>query len=252
MDTLKNNLQTLGITEEEIVVYITALEQGSTTILELARSTKIPRTTVYLLIDSLTEKGLLSLTAQGKKKLYVPASPEDLIEMAESKKQALAHTVDLLKSELPQLQALYNLSHQKPKIRYYEGVAEVKKIYEDTLFAEKIYVHRMSKDAILVMGEYLKKYFVRVIRKMIHTKEMVNSSLEDKKYQEEYSTSRNQIICLPEKYQTNTDYLIYGDTVAFITYKDRVPVGVVISDPEIARFEKIRFLIVWEKFAVIL
>lgn len=248
MDSLKKNLKTLGLTEEEINIYITALEQGSITVLELARRTKIPRTTVYLLIDSLTEKGLISLTAQGKKKLYVPASPEYLVKMARTKHEELEKTVGSLTDELPQLQALFNLSHQKPKIRYYEGVEEVKKIYEDTLTAEKIYVHCMSQSAILTMGEYLEKYFVRVIRRMIHTKEMVSDTPEDRKYQHEYSTSRNKIICLPKKYQTNTDYLIFGDTVAFVTYKNSVPVGVVISDPEIAHFERVRFEIIWEKF----
>jgi len=248
MDKLKQDLQTFGLSEEEVVVYITALEQGSTTVLELARSTKIPRTTVYLLIDSLTEKGLLTLTAQGKKKLYVPASPEDLITLAKAKHAQLEHTIGSLSEELPQLQALFNMSHQKPKIRYYEGVEEVKRVYEDTLLSEKILVHCMSQDAKMIMGEYLEKYFIRVARKMIHTKELVSDSEEDKKYQQEYSTSRNQIICIPSKYQTNTDYMIYKDCVAFITYKDQVPVGVVISDTEITRFEKIRFMMVWERF----
>jgi len=249
MDTLKQNLQTLGLSEEEITIYIAALEQGSTTVLELARTTKIPRTTVYLLIDSLTEKGLLSLTAQGKKKLYIPASPEDLISMAEAKHAQLAQTIGSLTDELPQLQALFNMSHQKPKIRYYEGIEEVKKIYEDTLSAEKIYVQCMSQQAIPLMNGYIEEYMIRMIRRMIHTKEIVSDSEADKKYQQEYTTSRNQIICIPAKFITNTDYFIFGDNVAFITYKDSVPVGVVISDPEIARFEKIRFMMVWESNA---
>jgi len=248
MDKLKQNLKTLGLTEEEIIIYVSALEQGSTTVLELARTTKIPRTTVYLLIDSLTEKGLFQLTAEGKKKLYVPTSPEELIILAKTKHEQLDQTITSLKDELPQLQALYNLTHQKPKIRYYEGVEEVKKIYEDTLSAEKIYVHCMSQHAIPIIGEYLEKYFVRVIRKMIHTKEIVSDSEVDKKYQKEYATSRNQIICIPKQYITNTDYMIYGTAVAFITYKDQEPIGVVICDPEIAQFEKIRFMMIWERF----
>jgi len=248
MDKLKQDLQTLGLSKEEVVVYITALEQGSTTVLELARSTKIPRTTVYLLIDSLTEKGLLALTAQGKKKLYVPASPEDLVTLAKTKYTQLERTIDSLCDELPQLQALFNMSHQKPKIRYYEGVEEVKKIYEDTLASEKIYFHHTFEKGREIMGDYGEDYWSKMMQKMIHTKQILSDTEKNKLYVQNESTQRNQMICIPSKFNTNTDYLLFGDNIAFITYKDRVPVGVVISDTEIARFEKIRFMMVWEKF----
>ncbi|PIZ65981.1 hypothetical protein CO051_06550 [Candidatus Roizmanbacteria bacterium CG_4_9_14_0_2_um_filter_39_13] len=249
MDKLKHNLNTLGLSEEEISIYITALEQGSTTVLELARITKIPRTTVYLLIDSLTEKGLLQLTADGKKKLYVPASPEELINMATKKRDQLEKSISSLGQELPQLQALYNMSHQKPKIRYYEGIEEVKKIYEDSLSAEKIYFQHMSEKGKELMGEYGETYWALLMQKMIHTKQIIAENDKNRAYIQNESTQRNQMICIPEKYSTNIDYIIYGDNVAFITYKDRVPVGVVISDPEIVHFEKIRFMMVWEKFS---
>ncbi|PIQ73797.1 hypothetical protein COV58_00570 [Candidatus Roizmanbacteria bacterium CG11_big_fil_rev_8_21_14_0_20_36_8] len=244
----EENLKALGLADEEINIYLTALEEGSVTILQIARMTKIPRSTVYLYVDSLIKKRLLKGTVMGKKKLYIPASPKELVKLAEEKKKLLDETVSSLQENLSQLQTVYDISHKKPKIRYYEGVEEVKKIYEDSLSVEKIYVHCMSQKAIPLMKGYIEEYMVRMIRRMIHTKEIVSDSTEDKKYQEEYSTSRNQIICIPSKFITNTDYFIYGDNVAFITYKDSIPVGVVISDPEIVHFEKIRFMMIWEKF----
>src|SRR3990167_10558989 len=120
MDNFKNNLKILGLAGEEITIYLTALEQGNTTVLELARITKIPRTTVYLIIDSLVEKSLLQLTADGKRKLYIPASPAEILGLAKRKNDQLNKTINSLSEELPQLQALYNISHKKPKIRYYE------------------------------------------------------------------------------------------------------------------------------------
>lgn len=248
MDTLKHNLNTLGLSEEEISVYISALSSGSITVLELARITKIPRTTVYLLIDSLTEKGLLHLTADCKKKFYVPASPSELIIMATKKREQLEKSIASLDRELPQLQALYNVSHQKPKIRYYEGVEEVKKIYEDSLSAEKIYFQHMSEKGRGLMGEYGEKYWARLMQKMIHTKQIIAENDKNRAYIQNEPTQRNQIICIPAKYSTTIDYIIYADTVAFITYKESIPVGVVISDPEIVHFEKVRFMMVWEKW----
>ena len=244
----EENLKALGLATEEIDIYLTALEEGSVTILQVARMTKIPRTTVYLYVDSLIEKSLLKCTAVGKKKLYVPASPKELVKLAEEQKKKLVATVSSLEENLPQLQAVYDISHIKPKIIYYEGVSEAKKIYEDSLNSDKILVHCMSQQAIPMMEGYIEKYMVRLIRRMIYTQELVSDSAQDKTYQKEFSTSRNQIICVPSEFATNVDYLIYADKVAFLTYRDAKPVGMVISDPEIAHFERIRFQMIWERF----
>ena len=249
MDTLHNNLITLGLSDEEIQVYLAALEQGSVSVLELAKTTKIPRTTVYLLIDSLVENGLLNLTVKGKKKRYMPAKPREILILGKNKQQRLAQSLQELEQEIPQLDAMYRTQHSIPQIQYYQGTDEVKKIYEEALEADKISMHCMSPSAMEIMGDYLKTYFVRIIRRMIHSQEILSDSAADKIYQQEYSTSRNQMVCIPAKLGTNTDYMIYGNKVAFITYKEGQPVGVVICDKEIAHFEKIRFQILWEKFS---
>jgi sugar-specific transcriptional regulator TrmB len=248
MDTLHTNLKTLGLSDEEIRVYLAALEQGSVSVLQLAKATKIPRTTVYLLIDSLVENGLLKLTVTGKKKRYVPTEPREILILGKTKQQRLAQSLEQLEQEIPQLDAMYRTQHSIPNIQYYQGAKQVQKIYEDTLKEDKIYVHCMSQSALELMGDYLKKYFVRVIRRMIHSQEIVSDSGADKFYQQEYSTSRNQIVCIPAKLGTNTDYLIYGDKVAFITYRERQPIGVIIHDKEIAHFEKIRFQMIWKQY----
>jgi sugar-specific transcriptional regulator TrmB len=246
MDKLVVSLQNLDLTAEEIQVYLASLEEGNSTILALAQTTGIPRTTVYLLVESLEKKGLLVLTILGKKKHYIPASPQELVSLAQKKQEQYKVTAKELEQNIPELQALYNLKHERPKIRYYEGTEGIKKIYEETLSVEKIYVHCMTQDAREIMGSYLDTYFTRVIRKMIFTQEIVSDSDVDKEYQKEYSTSRNEIITISQKYITNTDYMIYGNCIAFITYKDKKPVGIVIEDPEIAHFERIKFMLIWK------
>ena len=104
----------------------------------------------------------------------------------------------------------------------------------------------MAKDAREIMRGYLDIYFLKVIRNMIYTYEIVADSQSDTAYQKEYSTSRNEIVTIPQKYTTNTDYMIYGHCVAFITYKDKNPIGVVIEDPEIAHFERVKFMLLWK------
>ncbi len=248
MEIIKTSLQRLGFSHEEIEVYLTTLKLGTATVLQIAQTVDIPRTTVYLLIDSLVEKGLLIQETQEKKKFLVPESPQKLLQLAQQQKETLIKTISTLQSHLPQLQAVYNLKVDKPKLKYYEGIKEVQGIYEEALNFEKLYMHCMSKQSVDVMEEFVEKYFEKIVKQMIHTQEIVSDSEEDKAYQKKYSTTRNEIICIPKKYSTNTDYIMYGDSVAFITYKNGEPMAVVIEDKEITHFEKIRFMMIWDLF----
>lgn len=248
MEIIKKSLQQLGLTSEEIEVYITTLRLGTATVLQIAQTVDIPRTTVYLLIDSLVAKGLLVQEVQEKKKFFIPESPQKLLQLAQQQKESLTKTISTLQSHLPQLQAVYNLKVDKPKVKYYEGVKEVQAMYDEALNFDKLFMHCISKQVVEVMGDYVEEFFEKIVKNMIHTQEIVADSEEDNAYQKKFSTTRNEIICIPKKYITNTDYIIYGDSVAFITYKNGEPMSVVIEDKEIAHFEKIRFVMIWDMF----
>lgn len=246
MHHLKESLKTLGLTDEEIVVYLCALQEGSATALELARLTDIPRTTVYLLIDALTEKGLLSLPDTAIKKRYVPASPDALLKVATKKQHALSQTLKTLEDELPQLKALYEVHHHKPVLRYFTG-EDVKKIYAEALHEGKIYLQCPTLHGGSILGDFRKTYLDGVFTSFAHSFEMVPQSKEGKAYQHEFHSSRNQIRLFPESYTACVDKLLFGDSVAYITYpQDRVQ-GIVITDKDIAHAEKIQYLTLWER-----
>ncbi|MBP9691426.1 hypothetical protein KBD81_05095 [Candidatus Woesebacteria bacterium] len=249
MDNFRKALCSLGLTPEEVTIYLASLEQGTTTALSLARSSGIPRTTVYLLLESLIQKKLISQTDEGAKKAYIPASPEALITLAQKKKDEMQAAITSLRFDLPQLEAVYNQSHRKPRIMYYEGLEEVSKIYEETLKADAIYLHRTSQDGLACMGEYLTSYNERIGEHMIPTQEIVSDTPQHLAYQARYSNSRNQIRTIPSRFSCGTDLVIYGQKIAFITYKDALPVGILIDDVEIAHFEHMRFIILWDSLA---
>ena len=94
MDLFLKHLEALDITPEESTIYLNAIETNASTVLEFAQNTAIPRTTVYLLVESLMKKGLLREEVVGKRKQYVPASPTELISLAKQK-EALFKEADV-------------------------------------------------------------------------------------------------------------------------------------------------------------
>lgn len=250
MELLKEQLIAVGLTPEEVVVYLSILEVGSDSILHLSQNTDIPRTTVYLLIESLLEKKLIVEIIEGKKKRYAVSSPEEIVKYAQTKKKNLVESIDTLQVELPQLQALYNLNVGKPKVRYYTGKGEVIKVFDDALHAEEIYLHCMSGEGREIFGDALDNYVERIKKKLIYSKQIVDDSTQNKAFKKENETARNQILCLDSKYATSADYILFGTNVAYLTYTDSSPHCILIADPQIAHFEKVRFNLLWERLQI--
>lgn len=243
LETLTN----LGLEENEAKVYLVCLNLGPSSVLNIAREVKIPRTTVYLILDSLISKKLIEKTVKGKKKRFSAAPPEYFIGLLEKKEKKLSLAKKKLLATLPLLQSL-KAKPGRPKVRYYEGIEEIKDIYEDSLQAKEILVFCLCQEAYEIMPEYIDKYCTRVIRRMIKTKEIVSDSKADKEYQRKFSTPRNIIKCIPKKFITSTDKLIYGHKVAFISYVKGKMIGVIIEDEEITKHERKQFEFMWQQF----
>ncbi len=119
---LVNKLEALGLNQKEAKIYLALLELGETTVARIAKKSKIQRTTIYDVINSLKEKGLVSITPKNKKKCYTASDPRQLEEKLEERK-------NILKSILPELLSITNLIDKKPKISYFEGIEGLKEIY---------------------------------------------------------------------------------------------------------------------------
>ena len=80
---LVENLTKFGLTEKEARVYLTLLETGSSLVSDVAKKSRINRSTSYVLLEALAEKGLVSISEQKNVRLYTPAPPERLIQLLE-------------------------------------------------------------------------------------------------------------------------------------------------------------------------
>lgn len=124
--TLENTLIDSGLSENEARVYLAALALGPSTVLSIARAAGIKRTTVYAVIESLKQKGLMNIEVRGFKTLFAAQDPERLLSHLESRKE-------LVKKAMPDFAGLYNLKGGESTIKYYEGLEGVKSVYESMI-----------------------------------------------------------------------------------------------------------------------
>mgnify|MGYP001589474593 FL=1 len=94
--------------------------------MSISRETDIKRTTVYSIIDDLTQKGLMRVDVKGLKRLFATENPERLKHMLELQQKQMDES-------MPELQSLYNLKKGESLIKYYNGLAAIKSLYESIL-----------------------------------------------------------------------------------------------------------------------
>ncbi len=129
MKDLAPILRSLSFIESEIKVYLTALEKGAGTVLDFAKITKLSRQAVYVAIESLTGRGLMSSTLRGKKRFYTAEHPDRLLNYAERRETDMKERVQDLKRILPELEL--QMGGERPVVRVFEGKEGIRAIIAD-------------------------------------------------------------------------------------------------------------------------
>ncbi|MBI4231926.1 BlaI/MecI/CopY family transcriptional regulator, partial [Candidatus Peregrinibacteria bacterium] len=95
MNYLSQQLVQLGLSNLESQVYLALLKRKSTTAGALAKYSRLKRSTVYTVLDSLIEKGLVNQTQIDAVKHYQGESPNRLLDFIKKEEEAIKSKKDL-------------------------------------------------------------------------------------------------------------------------------------------------------------
>lgn len=244
--TMEKELQQLGLSDKESKTYLASLELGSSPVQKIARKSGLKRPTTYFAIESLIKKGLMTSFEKGKKRYFVAESPERLVSLiALQQKKARALEEDLRKV-LPGLNDIFNLTGERPKVRFFEGKEGLRAIQDDFLKTEDKNIENIypRDDFIKVFSEAERKEYVAKLRKKkikvrtIYTSQNKPDKLVPNPYAERKFAAY-------EKFPFSADITIYGDKVAIGTFKGKL-VGVIIESKEISETLRLVFDLAWK------
>ena len=124
-------LREYGLSDKEIEVYVNLLKVGESSLQEITKKCKCPRTTVYNTLNYLISKGLVSKVDKKHIAYYASTDPIKMKEILERKKL-------LLEQALPELEALSGTLPKKSKIEVYEGASGIFALYMDVFKENEI------------------------------------------------------------------------------------------------------------------
>lgn len=234
-------LQQIGLNEKQARIYLAALELGETTIKEIAKKADLKRTTIYDFIDEMVNLGYFKLTAEGKKKKYLAASPEEL-KIIIQKREALLSQI------MPMLGSISNVSTSKPKVWFYNGVQGLKEVYSDSLKYSGEILAIGGEDIVNVVGlDWILNYVKKRVRKQIPVRAIIAKTelLEKEIISKSQEQLRASKIIDRNKYPFPIEINIYGfRRVNFVSAKEQT--AIIIEGEEIYRAMKSFFELVWD------
>ncbi|MBL7170272.1 MAG: TrmB family transcriptional regulator [Candidatus Aenigmarchaeota archaeon] len=241
MEKMREALREYGLSEKEVDVYLDCLILGSSTVNKISEKCKLPRSTVYDVVNSLIKKGLVGQVIKNNKRYFETADPSKLLDILEEKRERIEKI-------LPQLKNLQKLTIKKPKVALYEGKEGIKSIFDDII---------KTKEKLLVIGnfkvfsdfyKYFSKYFIKHrIKEGIEVDIICEKSpiSIDMKSRDKEELRRTRFYKKMEDHVS--ECYVYGNKIALVTLSENQPVGVIIENPNIAKLQRMLFKNLWKK-----
>ncbi len=232
----------LGLSENEASVYLAALSLGPTTILKIAKTAEMKRTTIYSVIDSLKKRGLINIEIKGFKTLFTAENPEKLETMLDSHREQL-------RNSLPEFLGMYNLKGGESSIKYYEGLESVKSVYESLISDIKPHEDYLiiadAKQWMELDPEYFQNFTERRAKLNINTRMLLQDSKtarELKNKEKNYNIKGVKIF--PQKMSLTTNIVIIPKKI--VIHQLTPPImAVVIENKSMINMQKEIFEIIW-------
>lgn len=238
------NIEEAGFSDKEAAVYIAILEVGRGSVMEIAKTAKVDRTTTYRILQSLLAIPLVQTFKEDKKTKWAALHPRYLIEYIQKKKRTIQEL-------FPELEALYNLNEEKPKLAYFEGEEGLGQLMANIINEVKHRGEILSFSAPgAASGYYTTKRFLQLAherakkqimsRILIPTVEGIPGYIEG----EDFKNWRHIKIVDPKKFPFKASFNIWNNKVAILTVRSH-PVGVVIESKDISDTLRSVFEMVW-------
>lgn len=243
--TLEIKLKEIGMADKEAKVFLASLELGSSTVQEIAKKAEINRATTYVIIEKLTKKGLMSSVEKGKKTFFQTEDPRRLLKLLEEQEETLKKKEEEFKKYLPELETLYNIAEEKPKVRFFEGKEGLIAIRED-------YFRAKNKDVLAIFGKGEEKNIFTEQERKNALQERIKKGIklrmlytDDEKYKPETEPLLTISRFVPrEKFPLSSTFFVYDDKVSIVSLRGKL-VGVIIENKEITNTFRSIFELAW-------
>lgn len=253
---LIEELRSVGLSEKAAIVYAAVLELGVAYPSKVAERTKLNRTTVYHILTDLAVKGLVTEIERKNKLCYQIERPERLVRFAKTQIRLAEERAERAQKMLPDIEGLYALTPNKPRVRFFEGLEGVLAVYEDHISGSEPYemlgYSNVEKLMEVLPPAFVKNYVTRKEELRITTRGIFPDTDFSKNYNKEIyrGASKKTLVearLIPaDQFPHEVEITIYGkDKVSIINFQKNTLIGVIIEDQTVSQMMRMIFELAW-------
>jgi len=230
-------LKDIGLSDNEVEVYLILLNLGEATVYQIADYSKIARPNIYDTLKKLLEKALVTVIIKNKKRYFKPLAPEKLLDMIKEKEKNLIEI-------LPELTEVYESKKTKPIVEVLQGVEGLKTVMND--------MTKTRKDIWIFSGADI-NYFLKLlpefyIKKLMGEKKKygIKTKILYSKGVKPFKGPGYELKQLPGQEISCASYWVYGDRVAIAIWASQ-PIIIRIISEDIAKIYLESIKLLWNK-----
>ena len=231
-----SSLKEAGLTDGEIKVYLALLELGPSTAGPVIERARVAKSIVYIILEKLIEKGLVSYIIKEKTRQFQAAEPSKILDYIDERKEKMEKNRRLIEHQIPQLMLLKSLA-KKTTVQVYEGYKGIQTAYEH------LYLHLKRGDVFVLLGIpsfqeeryhlYWQRDHLRRAKAGISARLLFNQGTDASILKNRNSYSLCEARYMPTDIQTPSWILCYKDHT-IIVLQSKKAICIEIEDPDIA------------------
>ncbi|MDD2807647.1 MAG: helix-turn-helix domain-containing protein [Patescibacteria group bacterium] len=235
---LETILKQYGLNQKQAKVYLATLELGSASVSKIAEKANLPRSTTYITLENLQEKGLASSFKKKSIKWFSAQDPKTVIDLAKQK-------LKLIEESLPQFLAIYATATAKPDVRFYQGNEGVHLILEEILAEAKELLSFSSTADLFKAIEDYPNFVKRRVEHKISVRVIARDSDIARERKKTGQSQLRQMKLMPADFPHHGTIYIWANKVAILSFGYKTS-SLVIESEEMMLVQKSMFEMIWE------
>lgn len=239
-------LRKLGLTDNEIKIYLDLLKSGLSSAYEISNRTRIYRVHVYDKLEQLIEKGLVTTVLKGAKKHFQAVHPSKIKQYLDEKKRILDEQEKDFEKILPELESFMKLPREDTFVEVFRGSEGLKYFLKDIIKTEKDVLVTGIEDKKYeeALPIFMKQYF-RDLRNNKINERIITVKSKDVFLFDKDVAPNTEYRFLEAKDFNPTNTFVYGDKVVIVTWGNPIT-AIMIKNKDIAETYKNHFEYLWK------
>ncbi len=243
------SLQSLGLTDGEIRVYVALLKLGPSTSGPITDKSRVSSSKIYNILERLMQKGIVSYIIKEKTRYYQAEDPIKIKDYFNQKEKEFQEQKEEIDKLIPELQLQQQLERTKNEVQIYKGFRGIQTITDhlytklkkgDTWYNIGVPSHQEDKYHSYWHKDHLKRIKLGIKCKMLFNPRTPKETLKNRNSYKDCDARY-----MPLSVETPSWILVYKD-VSVITLPGDDPIAIEITNKDIAHSFQQYFEAFWK------